>query len=112
MKATTIAPLSLAVFLLGACGTTTTHAVLTGSPGAPAGPGGGVQIVMGDEQPPQGMTEVGIVQAIGHGTHADLEHVVAGLQEKARELGCTVVAKVKIDQGASTASGTGVCLRP
>jgi hypothetical protein len=111
MKATNLTPLlALAALLLGACGTTTTHAVITGSPRAPSG--GGVQIVMGDEQPPQGMTEVGIVQAIGRGTHADLEHVVGGLQEKARELGCTVVAKVKIDQGASTASGTGICLRP
>jgi len=96
--------------LLIACGTTTTHSVLTGAPGRPHG--GDVRIVMGEEAPPPGLVEVGIVQAVGHGTNADLEHVVAGLKEKAQELGCTVVAKVKVDQGASTASGTGVCLRP
>jgi hypothetical protein len=96
--------------LLIACGTTTTHAVLTGTPGAPRG--GDVQIVMGDGAPPAGLTEVGIVQAVGHGTNADLEHVMAGLKEKALSLGCTVIAKVKIDQGAETASGTGVCLKP
>ena len=96
--------------LLMACGTTTTHSVITGSAGAPRA--GDVRILMGDEAPPTGMTEVGIVQAVGRGTHADLEHVVAGLKEKALSLGCTVIAKVKIDQGASTASGTGICLRP
>jgi len=96
--------------LLIACGTTTTHSVLTAAPGAPRL--GEVQILMGDDAPPPGLTEVGIVQAIGHGTNADLEHVVSGLKEKARELGCTVVAKVKVDQGSSTASGTGICLRP
>lgn len=98
------------VLLLGACGTTETHHVVTGSVGAPHG--GAVQILMGDEAPPPGLSEVALLQAIGRGTEADLEHVIGGLQEKARELGCTVVAKVKIDQGSSTASGTGVCLRP
>src|SRR5204863_1903224 len=92
--------------LLIACGTTTTHSVLTGTPGAPRS--GEIRIVMGDEAPPAGLTEVGIVQAIGHGTNADLEHVMAGLKEQALSLGCTVIAKVKIDQGASEASGSGV----
>ena len=96
--------------LLVACGTTTTHAVLTGVPGAPRG--GEVQVIMGDAPPPADLKEVGIVQAVGHGTEADLEHVMMGLKEKALSLGCTVIAKVKIDQGASTASGTGLCMRP
>jgi hypothetical protein len=96
--------------LLSACGTTTTHSVLTGTAGAPRA--GDIKILMGEEAPPPGLTEVGIVQAVGHGTHADLEHVMDGLKEKSLSLGCTVIAKVKIDQGASEASGTGVCLRP
>jgi hypothetical protein len=96
--------------LLIACGVTETHSVVTGTAGAPRG--GDVQILMGDEAPPGDMKEVALVQAIGRGTDADLEHVIAGLKTKALELGCTVVAKVKVDQGSATASGTGVCLRP
>ncbi|HKO53991.1 MAG TPA: hypothetical protein VJV79_40060 [Polyangiaceae bacterium] len=96
--------------LLIACGTITTHSVLTGTPGAPRA--GEIRIVMGEEAPPPGLTEVGIVQAVGHGSNADLEHVIEGLKEKSLSLGCTVIAKVKIDQGATKASGTGVCLRP
>jgi hypothetical protein len=109
MKAPTAGFFAYCLLLL-ACGTTTTHSVITGSAGAPRA--GNIEILMGDEAPPSGLTEVGLVQAIGHGTHADLEHVIAGLKEKASALGCTVIAKVKVDQGASTASGTGVCLRP
>ena len=109
MKAKSIGFFSYCL-LLAACGTTTTHSVLTGAPGRPHA--GDVGILMGDDAVPAGLTEVGLVQAIGHGTNADLEHVVDGLKEKARELGCTVVAKVKVDQGSSTASGTGICLRP
>lgn len=108
MKAPRLA-LLCAALLASACGSTTTHSVITGSPGSPHA--GDVQILMGDDPPPAGLTEVGIVQAIGNGTNADLEHVIAGLKVKARELGCTVVAKVKVDQGASTASGTGICMR-
>jgi hypothetical protein len=96
--------------LLIACGSTTTYGVLTGTPGAPRA--GDVRILMGEDPPPDGLTEVGIVQAVGHGTHADLEHVIDGLKEKSLSLGCTVIAKVKIDQGATKASGTGICLRP
>jgi hypothetical protein len=96
--------------LLIACGSTTTHSVLTGTPGAPRL--GDIRIVMGEDPPPPGLTEVGIVQAVGHGTHADLEHVIDGLKEKSLSLGCTAIVKVKIDQGATKASGTGICLRP
>jgi hypothetical protein len=95
--------------LLFACGSTTTHHVVTGAVGAPHA--GDVQIVMGDQAPPPGLNEVALLQAIGRGTHADLEHVIDGLKQEARTQGCTVIAKVKIDQGASVASGTGVCLK-
>jgi uncharacterized protein YbjQ (UPF0145 family) len=53
-----------------------------------------------------------VVQAIGKGPHADLAHVIDGLKAEAARLGCTAVINVKVDQGASTASGTGVCMRP
>ncbi len=96
------------LLMLG-CGSTDTHSVVTGTVGAPRA--GDVQILMGDEAPPAELKEVALLQAIGRGTHADLEHVIAGLKAKAQELGCSVVAKVKVDQGSSTASGTGVCLR-
>ena len=103
-------PVLLLAALLSACGSTTTHHVLTGVQGPPHG--GDVLIVLQGQTPPPGGQEVGVVQAIGRGTHADLAHVVDGLKQEAARLGCTAVINVKVDQGASTASGTGVCMRP
>lgn len=101
---------ALAWQLFPGCGRTTTHFVLSGS----AGPvhEGNVALVLQGQPPPEGLEEVALLQAVGSGIHADMEHVVQGLVERARSLGCNAIVNVKIDQGASHASGTGVCLRP
>jgi len=60
---------------------------------------------------PQNFEEVGIVQAIGRGTEADMPHVIEGLRQQAASLGCDTVIRVKVDQGSTVASGTGVAIR-
>lgn len=99
-------PVPLALLL--ACAYTTTHRVMTGSPSA-AHSGEVAVFMVGTPPPPY--QEVAIVQAVGNGGHADLEHVVEGLKEEARRLGCTAIVNVKVDQGSGTASGTGICGR-
>jgi hypothetical protein len=100
--------LALAI-ALGGCGSTTTHRVLTGTPGVPHG--GPVTIIMENAPVPWVVEEVAIVQAVGEGVQADLEHVIDGLKREAQALGCSVVVRVHIDQGSSTASATGVAGR-
>lgn len=93
---------------LAACAYTTRHRVVTGRPGAPYA--GEVALYMaGAAAPPY--EEVAIVQAVGQGAHADLEHVVNGMKREAAELGCNALTNVKIDQGSNTASGTAICAR-
>jgi hypothetical protein len=98
----------VAIAAFAGCGTLQTHHVLTGPP---APPRGGVRIFLQGQPSPTGVQEVAIVQAVGTGEYARLERVVEGLQSEAGQLGCFAVVNVKIDQGSSTASGTGTCVR-
>jgi hypothetical protein len=104
--------LVLLLVLLGCmlqCSRTDTNRVITGPRGAPYG--GTVAVYMETAQPPPQFVEVAIVQAIGYGFDADLAHVVAALREEAARLGCDAVIRVRVDQGSSQASGTGVAVR-
>jgi hypothetical protein len=96
-----------ACFLLNLGHTTTSH-VLTGQVGAPYT--GEITVKLEGEPLPQNFQEVAIVQSVGTGSHANLEHVVQGLKEEAAKLGCNAVLRVKIDQGSSNASATGVAV--
>lgn len=98
----------LACLALSGCGTIRTGHVLTGQPGPPRG---GVRIVLQGQPMPADVDEVAIVQAVGTGVYARLENVVTALQDEAGRLGCDAVLNVKIDQGSTTASGTGTCVR-
>ena len=101
--------LTLSVALFAGCGWTTTHVVMTGTAGAPYQ--GEVRIVLESAPVPTGLEEVAIVQAVGRGMEADLEHILAGLKDQARTLGCDTVVRVHIDQGNGTASASGVAAR-
>jgi hypothetical protein len=108
-KTTLLARLAaLAALLLAGCGTLETRHVLTGPPGQPRGD---VRIVLQGQPTPPGLQEVAIVQAVGTGMYARLENVIGGLTTEAGSLGCSAVVNVKIDQGNTTASGTGTCVR-
>ena len=86
-----------ALLLASGCGFTSTHQVVTGRPGAPWT--GEVHIVLESAPVPPNLDEVAIVQAVGHGDEADLEHIIDGLKQQARALGCDNVVRVHIDQG-------------
>lgn len=100
---------ALLLVLLAACGETKTHHVVTGPPGPPYY--GGVTVVLEGQPLPPTFVEVAIVQAVGRGDHADLEHVIQGLRWEAGRLGCDVVIHVRIDQGGATASANGIAGR-
>jgi len=101
--------LTLSVACLAGCGWTSSHVVMTGTAAAPYQ--GEVRIVLESAPVPAGLEEVAIVQAVGHGLDADLEHILAGLKDQARALGCDTVVRVHIDQGNGTASASGVAAR-
>ncbi len=98
---------ALCANLLFACGTTETHRVVTGKPGAPYG--GEIRIRMEGQGEPSDFREIAIVQAKCLNSHADLEHVIAGLRAEAASVGCNTIVRIHFDQGSSHASGTGVC---
>jgi hypothetical protein len=98
--------------LLGAvvaCGRLEAHYVLTGTPAAPYS--GDVRVVLEGAPEPEGVQEVAIVQAVGTLQHARLEDLVEALKGQARALGCDAVVHVRVDQGSSTASASGVAGR-
>ena len=97
------------VFLAAGCGSTEVHRVMLGTPGAPSP--AEVKVVMEGSPLPAHYAEVAILQAIGSGTHANLEHVVEALRLEAAALGCNAIVKVRVDQGTSQASGTGVAIQ-
>lgn len=97
------------LLLTAACGATRTNAVVTGKPQPPTR--GDVKVVMDGAPVPDGVEEIAIVQALGQGTHADLAHVIEGLKAESAKHGCDMVVRVKVDQGAGTASANGVCVR-
>ncbi len=96
----------LALAALG-CGETLTSRSVTGTPG-PAHTGS-VRIAMGPARVPAGFSEIALIQARGVWSHATLERVFAGLREECAALGGNLVFRVRIDQGAFGAQGTGLC---
>lgn len=82
--------------------------VLTGAPMAPVT--GGCRIVMEGQQAEPGYTEVAIVEGRGN-ARAGMSGVMAKLQEDASRLGANALINVRVDQGASIVSVTGVAVR-
>ena len=95
--------------LLVGCGTTRASHVMLGQPGPPHERN--VRIAMEGQEVPAHYVEVALIQAVGRGWHADLEHVIEGLRREAARLGCDGVIRVQVDQGSSVASATGVAIR-
>jgi hypothetical protein len=100
--------LGLACVLLGvvACGSLEQHRVITGTPRAAQA--GEVRVLMENAPLPPSFDEVAIVQSIGTGKQARDDLLLAGLQDQARQLGCNVVARVRIDRGRHSATAVGV----
>ena len=98
--------LVLALVVCG-CGATRVSHVMTGTARPPTA--GAVTLYMESAPPPADFQEIALIQAVGHGGHADMEHAIEGLRRVALSLGCTTIVRIHIDQGASVASANGVC---
>jgi hypothetical protein len=100
--------LLLIASLASGCGTTAVQRYLLGPPGPPhARP---VRTILeGDPVPPA--QPVALVHAIGRGLNADLPHVIEGLRDEARRLGCDAVVQVRIARGAATTTAVGFAVR-
>lgn len=82
--------------------------VLTGPALPPSA--GGCRIVMEGQQAEPGFTEVAIVEGRGGG-RARMSDVIAKLQSDAQLLGANAIINVRVDQGATMLSVTGVAVR-
>ncbi len=100
--------IALALAALG-CGSTSTFHVITGTVGRPAR--NDPRVFLAGATLPSNYDEVAIVQAIGRGNQADLEHVIEGLRAEAASLGCDAVIGARSDHGDTQTSGTGVAVR-
>ena len=99
-----VVPLALA-----GCGFTEVHEVLLRPPGPPAAEG--VEVYVAGQNPQRPFYEVGLLQAVGHGSDANGEHITKALALRAARVGCDAVIRVHVDQGYSMANVVGVCVR-
>jgi len=98
---------TLALCSAGCARVVSSH-VLTGQLQAPHG--GPVQIVMEGQSPTPGYAEIAIVEGRGN-HHAGMNGVMQQLQVDARSLGANAIINVRVDQGATIVSVTGVAVR-
>lgn len=91
--------------VLAACGSLRTDHVVTGAPSGPRH--GPVRVLMETDTVPPTFQEIGLVRARGEGNRANLESVITGLQDEAREIGANAVVRVRIDQGSGSVSAVG-----
>lgn len=100
---------ALVLAVTAACGRTELHEVVLRAPTAP--PSRPVEIYVVGQDPGRPYDEVALVEAVGFGADADVEHVVHALGHRAGELGCDAVVRVRVDTGSTMVHGYGVCVR-
>jgi len=76
-----------------------------------APPSGRPQIFWEGQLPSGGIRELEMVEAIGGGTHANMEDVVAAMQDEAERYGANAIVRVRVDCGHGTCHGYGVAVR-
>ena len=104
-----VAVVSLAALAaLAGCGHTDFSEVVLRPPTAMHGP---VPIFMKDQKPARPYYDVALVQAVGSGTEADPEDVVAALSRRGGQLGCDAVVRVDLTQGVARTHVAGVCVK-
>lgn len=99
--------LALACAFAGCVHIESTH-VLTGPASAPTGQD--VRIVLEGQEPPPGYTEVAIVEGRGN-ARAGMPGVLSQLKSDAQSLGANAIVNVRVDQGGSVISVTGIAVR-
>jgi hypothetical protein len=61
--------------------------------------------------PSAGLQELEMVEAIGGGTHANVDDVVHAMQDDAQAYGANAIVRVRVDCGHGTCHGYGVAVR-
>ena len=94
---------------LAGCGFTEVHEVLLRPSAPPAAQG--VEVYVGGQNPQRPFYEVGLLQAVGHGSDANAEHITKAIALRAASVGCDAVVRVHVDQGYTMANVVGICVR-
>jgi hypothetical protein len=55
--------------------------------------------------------DIAILQAIGSGNDADVEHLTHAIANRAARLGCDAIVRLHVELGATRAHGSAVCVR-
>lgn len=97
----------LALFLIG-CGSTEVHQVFLRQPSMIENRE--IEVYVAGAPPKRAYYDIALVQAIGHGSDADVEHVTHALANRAGRLGCDALVRVHVEIGYGRAHGTGVCV--
>jgi hypothetical protein len=63
------------------------------------------------QMPSTGMRELVMVEAVGSGTKASVEHVVNAMQDEAARWGANAIVRVKVDCGYSQCHGWAVAVQ-
>ena len=103
-----LAGIFAALSMMG-CGSTEVHQILLREPTMQ--PRGEIEVyVVGGAPPRRPYYEVAYVQAIGHGSHADVEDVTHALANRGARLGCDALVRVHVELGSTRAHASGVCV--
>ena len=77
----------------------------------PAPPNGRPLVYFEGSLPSAGIQELEMVEAIGGGTHANVDDVVTAMQDEAQSYGANAIVRVRVDCGHGTCHGYGVAIR-
>jgi hypothetical protein len=97
----------LPLFLIG-CGSVEVHQVFLRQPSMIENRE--VEVYVSGAPPKRAYYDIAIIQAIGHGSDADVEHVTHALANRAGRIGCDALVRVHVEVGYGRAHGTGVCV--
>ncbi|MGH7285124.1 MAG: hypothetical protein ACRELY_26675 [Polyangiaceae bacterium] len=96
-------------FACAGCGSTEVHQILLREPTMQSR--GQIEVyVVGGTPPRRPFYEVAYVQAIGHGSDADVEDVTRALANRGARLGCDAIVRVHVELGTTRAHASGVCV--
>ncbi|HEX7601212.1 MAG TPA: hypothetical protein VF316_06385 [Polyangiaceae bacterium] len=102
--------IALAASLIGCagCGYSELHQVVfrTSPP-----TGRSIEVYMVGQPAPRPFDELALLQIVSTGNQAEPRAVLAALSQRAAELGCDAMVRVRVDTGVTATHGYGVCVR-
>lgn len=100
--------LVLAASVATACGHSELHEVVFRTAPRTVGP---VEVYLVGQAPSRPFDELALLQLVSSGDQAEPAVVLAALSQRASELGCDALVRVRIDVGLTTTNAYGVCVR-